>query len=233
MSTWTPLSPADQARLAENLAAVRARIERACAAAGRDPAAVQLVAVSKYGGPEIVAGLLELGQRDFGENRVPHLLELHAALAGRDPAPRWHMIGHLQRNKAKKVADVLGVLHSLDSLELARQLVARRTGGPLPCYVQLKLGDDVGRSGVAFTELEGFLAELRQLEGLEVLGLMGLPPAGEPEEARPHFQRLAAALPAGLGGLSMGMTSDLEVAIAEGATCVRVGRALYAGLSGF
>ncbi|MCA8920377.1 MAG: YggS family pyridoxal phosphate-dependent enzyme [Planctomycetes bacterium] len=233
MTAWTPLDAADKARLAENLGAVRARIARACAAVGRDPGAVQLVAVSKYGGPAVVAGLLELGQRDFGENRVQHLLELHAALADHDPAPRWHMIGHLQRNKAKQVADVLSVLHSLDSLDLARLLAARRTAGPLPCFVQVQLHASDGRSGLGFTELPAFLRALEALPGIDVRGLMGLPPEGSAEDARPHFRRLAEALPAGLGELSMGMTGDLEVAIAEGSTCVRVGRALYAGLSGF
>lgn len=225
----------DQERLARNLGAIRERIEAARAAAGRSEA-VELVAVSKYAGPDFARGLLAAGQRDLGENRVDHLLALAAALAEQSPAPRWHMIGHLQRNKAKKVADLLHSLHSLDSLELAQQLDARRSPDlpPLEVYVQVRLDPAEQRSGIEADALEGFVDALSDLTRLRLVGLMGLPPLGEPEDARPHFQRLAALrerLPVAQPKLSMGMTSDLEVAIAEGATCVRVGRALLEGLS--
>lgn len=225
----------DQERLAQNLGAIRQRIAAARASAGRSEA-VELVAVSKYAGPDFARGLLAAGQRDLGENRVDHLLELAAALGAQGPAPRWHMIGHLQRNKAKRVADLLHSLHSLDSLELAQQLDARRSPDlpPLEVYVQVRLDPAEQRSGIEADALEGFVDALSDLTRLRLVGLMGLPPLGEPEDARPHFQRLAALrerLPVAEPKLSMGMTSDLEVAIAEGATCVRVGRALLEGLS--
>jgi PLP dependent protein len=230
----------DRERLAANLAAVQERITRACQAAGRDPAEVSLVAVTKYTGPAYARALVELGQRDLGENRVEHLATLAGALRGLEPGPRWHFVGHLQRNKAKRVADTIDVLHSLDNLALARKLVERRDPArpPLEVYLQLRLDEAEVRSGVASPEeLLGLAGDLVGLDRVRVLGLMGLPPMGEPEQARPHFRRLVAARDAlqaaGVDAplLSMGMTADLEVAVAEGATCVRVGRALLDGLS--
>lgn len=234
------LNDADLGRLERNLAAVRQRIVAACARCGRDPAGVQLVAVTKYAGPDYAAGLLALGQRDLGENRVGHLLALAAGLEGRGlPEPRWHLVGHLQRNKLRKVAGRLHALHSLDSVELARKLEAARPADlePLVAYVQVRLAEGGERSGVEPDGLDAFLAGLAGLTRIALAGLMGLPPLGSPEDARPHFQRLrllAARAREGtdLGaGLSMGMTADLEVAIEEGATAVRVGRALLEGLS--
>jgi pyridoxal phosphate enzyme (YggS family) len=230
------LTAADQRRLAENLQRIRNRIGTACASAGRDPAEVTLVAVTKYAGVDFARGLLAAGQRDLGENRVDHLLRLAQGLADAEPAPRWHMIGHLQRNKAKKVAGVLHSLHSLDSLERAKRLHELRPAQAprLEVYVQLRLGQTDGRSGIPADEVPDFVAGLGDLTRLRLVGLMGLPPIGEPEDARPHFKRLAALRAIEPGkelALSMGMTSDLEVAIAEGSTCVRVGRALLDGLS--
>ena len=238
--TQPPLPVADLDRLRANLDAVRERMRAACRDAGRDPDAVELVAVTKYAGVAYAHALLLLGQRDLGENRVQHLLDLDAGLkAAGAPAPRWHMIGHLQRNKARKVAGLLHALHSLDSLELAERLSASRPAGlpPLRVYIQLALAGEVdGRSGLPPEDLERFVKGLSGLTRLEIAGLMGLPPQGTPEEARAHFIRLRRALRgaaelSGVDGLSMGMTSDLEVAIQEGATAVRVGRALLEGLS--
>jgi hypothetical protein len=225
------LSPADKAQLQANLAGIRARIAAACARAGRDPAEVALVAVTKYSGVAYAQALVELGQVDLGENRVDHLLELAAEVKG----ARWHMIGHLQRNKANKVADVLTALHSLDSLELARKLDARRSAdlAPLEVYVEIRLDPAAQRSGIEAAQLPELLEGLRGLTRLHPVGLMGLPPLGPPEDAREHFaglRGLQRGAP-GLSGLSMGMTSDLEVAIEEGATVVRVGRALLEGLT--
>jgi pyridoxal phosphate enzyme (YggS family) len=229
------LTVTDQTRLADNLQRIRDRIASACASVGRDPEGVTLVAVTKYAGVAFARGLLAAGQRDLGENRVDHLLTLAEGLSDADPAPRWHMIGHLQRNKAKKVAAVLHSLHSLDSLPLATRLNELRPAesAPLEVYLQLKLGDGEARSGIAPDDVPSFVAGLTDLTRLRLVGLMGLPPIGEPEDARPHFQRLAAQRAVVSGAelaLSMGMTSDLEVAIAEGSTCVRVGRALLEGL---
>jgi PLP dependent protein len=225
------LSPDDTARLAHNLEAVRARISRACAACGREPASVQLVAVTKYAHAPYAQALLELGQLDLGENRVQHLLEVDAKLTG--VRPRWHLIGHLQKNKVKAVAGRLHTLHTLDGTVLAEKLNAAREGlAPLRVYLQLKLAESEGRAGVAEEELGPLWQRASDLTGLEPLGLMGLPPRGAPEEARPHFRRLReAAGRLGAQQLSMGMTADLEVAVAEGATVVRVGSALLEGLS--
>lgn len=233
------LDPADLTRLGENLARLRARIAAACARAGRDPQGVALVAITKYSGPALGRGLLALGQRDLGENRTARLVELAAALADADPAPRWHMVGHLQRNKAKEVAGLLHALHSLDSPQLLARLEALRPAGldPLQVYVEVRLDPRETRSGVEPAALPGFLAALPPGSRARLVGLMGLPPQGTPEEARPHFRRLRALLEAAPAerfaarGLSMGMTGDLEVAVEEGASVVRVGRALLEGLS--
>jgi pyridoxal phosphate enzyme (YggS family) len=231
-----PLGEAARAALAANLEKLRARVAAACARVKRDPAGVGLVAVTKYSGVAFARALLDLGQRDLGENRTDHLAGLDGALGARSGA-RWHMIGHLQRNKAKEVAGRLAALHSLDSLDLAKKLDALRPPGlpPVEVYVELRLDDSTeGRSGVAEADLPAFLASLRGVQRLRVVGLMGLPPHpdGAPAEvARPHFQRLARlAREHGLSGLSMGMTHDLEVAVEEGATVIRVGRALLEGV---
>lgn len=239
------LGPADLAVLKENLEGVRGRIARACGRVGRDPAEVSLVAVTKYSGPAVARGLLQLGQRDLGESRTAHLVELDAALPPGEA--RWHMVGHLQRNKAKDVAGRLHALHSLDSAELLARLEALRPPElpPLRAYVEVRLDPRETRSGVDPAALPGFLAGLPACQRVRLVGLMGLPPLppGEPDEAalaeaaRPHFRRLRGlleALPPGvLAGreLSMGMTQDLEVAVEEGARVVRVGRALLEGLS--
>lgn len=228
-----PLSDAARAALARNLEALRGRVAAACARVGRDPASVALVAVTKYTGAHVARALVDLGQRDLGENRADRVEALAGALS--DAAPRWHMVGHLQRNKARLVAGHLFALHSLDSLDLARKLEALRPAAlpPLEVYVEVRLGEGEGRSGLDEAALPGFLAGLDGLSRLRLVGLMGLPPEGAPEEARPHFQRLRRLRDQHLpgGGLSMGMTNDLEVAVEEGATVVRVGRALIEGLS--
>jgi len=230
----------DLGRLEANLAALRRRIAAACAVCGRDPDGVRLVAVTKYAGASYAAALLTLGQLDLGENRVQHLLELAASLEGRAlPPARWHLVGHLQRNKARKVAGLLHALHSLDDLDLARRLDAARPPDlqPLVAFVQVRLAEDEGRSGVEAQAVADLVRGLGGLTRVVPAGLMGLPPQGTPEEARPHFRGLRALAarvrqetPLG-GELSMGMTADLEVAIAEGATVVRVGRALLEGLT--
>lgn len=232
------LSDRDKAALEGNLARIRERIDAACASAGRDAAEVQLVAVTKYAGVPYARALLELGQLDLGENRVDHLLSLIQGLSACDPAPRWHMIGHLQRNKAARVAEALDTLHSLDSLALARKLDAQRalTERPLDVYVQIAMEETPGRSGIDSAELPAFLEALSALTWLHVVGLMGLPPVGSLEQSRAMFADLRRLLEGaqalkGVRGLSMGMTADLEVAIQEGATVVRVGRALLEGLS--
>lgn len=224
--------------LAERVDAVRERITRAASRSGRPPGDVTLVAVSKTHPAEAVREAYACGLRDFGENKVQEaeakdrdLAELRAA------GLRWHMIGHLQSNKAKKAAAFCDVVHSVDGVDLAARLdrAAAEAGRVLPVYVQVDLAREPRKSGVPEDDLFPLLEQAAGLRGLRVEGLMVLPPyAPDPEAARPHFRRLRElkdrARTAGLlvgDGLSMGMTGDFEVAIEEGATIVRVGTALF------
>jgi pyridoxal phosphate enzyme (YggS family) len=212
------------------LAAVRERIARACEASGRDPKDVRLVAVSKVHGPELVRAAYAAGQRHFGENYVQELVAKAAAVA--DLADiRWHFIGHLQRNKAKAVVDLGATVETVDSVRLARELAKRSVarGVTIDVLVQVNVGAEEQKSGCAPSALPEVVRALRGLDGLALHGLMTVPPhTDDPEGARPYFRRLRElAAEHGLGELSMGMTHDLEVAVSEGATIVRVGTAIF------
>ncbi len=216
----------------ENLAKVRARIERAAVAAGRDPRSVQLVAVSKTKPASMVRAAYEAGQRHFGENYVQELVEKHAALADLEGIV-WHAIGHLQTNKAREVASRAGFVHTVDSAKLAREL-GKRAVKPLSVLVQVNVGGEAQKSGCEPGELAAVLAAVRlEARTLVLRGLMTVPPHTEdPEGARPYFDALARLRDEHGGAgelpeLSMGMTHDLEVAVACGATLVRVGSALF------
>jgi pyridoxal phosphate enzyme (YggS family) len=220
-----------------NLGRVRERLATACARAKRPVESVALVAVTKYGGPALVEAFLEAGQRDLGENRAERVVALDARTSG----ARWHMIGHLQRNKANKVAGLLSVIHSLDSADLAAKLDARRKELALPTlavYVEVNTGGEEQKSGISPDELAALVAKIAPLAQLRVEGLMTIPPETEAAEgARPYFAKLRGLLPAlekALGrpapALSMGMSHDLEIAVEEGSTTVRVGRALLDGV---
>ena len=219
--------------LAERLAGVRERIERAAAAAGRDPASVKLVAVSKTHGPAAVREAHAAGQRVFGESYAQELVEKAAALA--DLANiEWHFIGHLQTNKARLVARAAHVVHTVDSTVLARELGKRvaREGRRMPVLVEVNVGGEAQKAGTSPGDLEEVLQAVKAQESLELRGLMTMPPAGDLSAARRVFETLvslrnlhggAARLPE----LSMGMSDDLEVAVACGATLVRVGTAIF------
>lgn len=216
-----------------NLDAVRARIATIASACGRDPATVRLVAVSKTKPAEAVRAAWEAGQRDFGENYAQELAEKARALAGCDGL-RWHFIGHLQSNKAKLVAPVVAAVHSVDSPSLARELGKRATqvGRTIDALVEVSLGGEETKSGCAPADLEDVCTTIEAQPGLRLKGLMSLPPPGDPEAARKVFEA-AVALRNIHGGaerlpeLSMGMSGDLETAIACGATIVRVGTAIF------
>lgn len=213
--------------IAANLAQVRAAIARACEKAGREPAEVTLIAVSKRQPPEAIREAWAAGQRDFGENYAQELRDKMAALADL-PDLRWHAIGHLQTNKARYVAG-RALVHTLDRAELARELV-RRGGGRARCLIEVNVADEPQKHGVSPAALEALLGELRSIPGLEIAGLMCIPPAApDPEAARPHFRRLRALRDRHLpgGALSMGMSADFPIAIEEGATFVRVGTAIF------
>jgi PLP dependent protein len=223
--------------IAERIAAVRQSIERAAVRAGRDPAGVTLVAISKNHPHEAVRAALAAGVADFGENRVQEAEAKAAALADCRERLRWHFVGHLQSNKARKVLAFADAIHSVDEVELARRIdrCAGELGRVARVLVQVDLAGEATKSGLPAAQLPGALAELRSLTHLRVEGLMLLPPYEEDaERVRPFFRRLrelrdeaaAAGLLAG-AELSMGMSHDLEVAVEEGATYVRVGTAIF------
>lgn len=226
---------AEIARLAAARAAVLDQIALACARVGRDPSGVTLVAVSKTVAPERVRAALAAGLTDLGENRVQEA----AGKMPLVPGARWHLVGPLQSNKVRRAVELFDVIQSVDSVELAGRLdrVASelRPGRPLPVLLQVNVDDDPHKAGFAPDGLEAALPWLLALPALRVDGLMTIGRlVGDPEEARPTFRRLRelaarlrAARPALGPELSMGMSDDYPVAVEEGATIVRVGRALF------
>jgi hypothetical protein len=212
--------------LPERLAAVRERIQRAAERAGRDPVQILLLAVTKVFPASVIREAYELGLRDFGENYVQEFEgkapEVHD-LAG----VRFHLIGHLQSNKSVKAAELFNVIHTVDTPKLARRL--NEAGRPLEVMLEVKLSPEQAKSGAAPEELAELIESIRGCSNLRLLGLMTMPPWSEdPEASRPYFRRLRElAEQHGLPKLSMGMSGDLEVAIEEGSTCVRVGTALF------
>ena len=224
--------------IAARVAAVRERIARAAERASRAAGEVRLVAVSKTHPAEAVRAAFAAGVRDFGENRVQEAEPKIAATADLAPSGlRWHLVGHLQSNKARRAATLFEVVESVDSLDLALRLAraGAETGRAVRALVQVDLAGEATKFGLPEAELLATLETLRGKEGLRVEGLMVLPPFFEdPEGARPYFRRLRAlserAHAAGLlegRELSMGMSHDLEAAIEEGATIVRVGTAIF------
>lgn len=227
----------DAAAIARRLEAVRARIEAACDRAGRDPASVAVVGVTKTHPASVVADALAAGLADLGENRAQELAPKAEDAAAMGLAPRWHFVGHLQRNKARQALPHAAVLHSLDSARLAEEIQRRLDmgfgapglGGPLPCYLEVNAGGEASKEGVEPAALGELLRAASALPGIAVAGLMTVAPqAGDPEEVRPVFRALRELAEAhGLAGLSMGMTDDYEVAVEEGATVVRLGRVIF------
>ena len=223
--------------VADNLRAVRSRIEAAARRAGRDPGSVTLVAVSKTFGVDHVRAAAAAGQRDFGENKVQEGLQKIDAAA--DNEIRWHLIGHLQSNKAKKAAGAFAVIHSVDSLELLRRLDdAAGTQGAAPeILVQVDLAGETTKFGAAADEARRIADAASATRAVKLVGLMLLPPWNDDQEqTRPWFLRLrelrdqwvAGGFPADkLRHLSMGMSHDFEAAVEEGATIVRVGTAIF------
>jgi hypothetical protein len=224
----------DTGEVAARLGAVRARVAAAEAAAGRPAGSVRLVAVSKRHPPEAVRAAYAAGQRDFGENYVQELLAKREALAGL-PGLRWHLIGNLQSNKAKLVAGRVELVHTVDDPHLARELGRRAAAAAArqPVLVQVNVAGEAQKHGCAPGELAAVLAAVEAEPGLWLRGLMVIPPLDEaPDRARPAFAGLRALRdvhggPARLPELSMGMSHDLEAAVAEGATVVRVGTAIF------
>lgn len=225
------------AEIADHLASVRRRIAAAAERAHRSPTDIRLVAVSKTFGPEFVRAAADAGQRDFGENRVQEGLDKIAALQshGLD----WHLIGHLQSNKAKKAAAAFAWIESIDSLELLRKVnsAAAEAGLRPRILIQVDLARETTKHGIDETAAADLVKAAADAGAVELCGLMILPPFPEaPEDSRPWFRRLrelrdrlvADGAPASaLKELSMGMSQDFEVAIEEGSTMVRVGTAIF------
>jgi pyridoxal phosphate enzyme (YggS family) len=226
--------------IAVRLSEVRARIDAAARGAGRDPASVRLVAVSKTFPIEAVREAYAAGQRDFGENRVQEALE---KIGASDLDVRWHLLGHLQTNKARKAATAFAMIQSVDSVELVRKLdaAAGESGCAPELLVQVDLAGEETKYGVRPGDVLPILDVAARCRAVRVVGVMTLPPIpDEPEDARPWFRQLrelrdqwlAAGVPAGLlREMSMGMSGDFEVAIQEGATIVRVGTAIFGSRS--
>lgn len=212
----------------QRLAEVRRRIEEAARAAGRDPAGITLVAVSKTHGAERVRELLEAGQRVFGENRVQEAQEKFPALKADHPDLELHLIGPLQTNKAREAVRLADMIETLDRPRLADALAAamQHEGRAPDLLVQVNVGDEPQKSGVPRAGADAFIEACKTRFGARLRGLMCIPPAAE--DPAPHFRWLAAcAARHGLGVLSMGMSGDFETAIACGATHVRVGSAIF------
>jgi len=227
----------DRSALRARLADVRARIARAAGRAGRDPASIRLVAVSKTFPAGYVRAGADAGQIDFGENKVQEALAKMDETA--DLPLQWHLVGHLQSNKARKAGARFDVVHSIDDAALIARLdeAAAAAGRRVEVLVQVDLAGETTKYGAGENELLSIFTAARTARAVQVSGLMLIPPAVEdPEQARPFFRRLRAVRdrlrdegvePAILNELSMGMTHDFEVAIEEGATIVRIGTAIF------
>lgn len=226
------------ATLKERIELVNERIERACHRAGRSPSEVKLVAVTKMTTVELTKEALQYGLHSFGENRVQDFITKFEEIS---EDAEWHLIGHLQRNKAKYLVGRVNMIHSLDRLPLARLLdrLSARQGYPWQVLVQVNVSGEDTKYGLSTEALPEFLDAVQDLRGVDVCGLMTIAPYEEdPERVRPVFKQLyqlreemSRTRPhLELRHLSMGMTNDFEIAIEEGATLVRVGSALFSDL---
>lgn len=241
--------------LKERYASVKARVEDAARRSGHDPSRVFLIAVTKYAELDDIKTLIELGHRDFGENRVQQLTQRAAMLeeslkrrrtltgttgeTGEIEMPRWHMIGTLQRNKAKQVVECTRLIHSVDSMRLAEELqaVGLKREQRIDVLIQVNVSGEESKFGCPVPAAEPLAAAMESMAYLRVRGLMTMAPHSEsPEDSRPHFARLRdlhedmARLDFGDGAfnlLSMGMSNDFEIGIEEGANLVRVGSAIF------
>ena len=212
--------------LAERLNAVRERIARAAERAHRDPQTILLLAVTKVFPATVIEEAYAFGLREFGENYVQELEGKYGQVHNLEGV-RFHLIGHLQSNKSGKAAELFDVVQTVDSAKLARRL--SDAGRSLEVMLEVKLAPEEAKSGAAPEELPELIAAVQALARLRLTGLMTMPPwSDDPEASRPYFRRLRElAERHGLPQLSMGMSGDLEVAIEEGSTCVRVGTALF------
>jgi pyridoxal phosphate enzyme (YggS family) len=240
-------------KLADNWKRVTQRISDACARVGRDPSEVTLVAVTKYASLDVIRTMVDLGLSDLGESRVQELSKRAAAVnewlarlgRGGDsrPRPRWHMIGHLQRNKVKAVLPWTDLIHSLDSLRLAEEIDAQaaRLGRVIPVLLEVNAADESGKYGVAVAAATHLAEQICSLAHLELRGLMAMAPLTEDEDqiryvfgrTRELFDEIVGERLCGpqFRDLSLGMSNDFEHGIEFGATYVRIGTALFEGIT--
>jgi pyridoxal phosphate enzyme (YggS family) len=225
------------ASIRDNISRVEERIAAACRRCGRRREDIRLVAVSKTHPPESVRVAFDAGLRDFGENRVQEAKPKRQALADLDAI--WHLVGHLQSNKARIARELFHWVHSIDSLHVADKLAQAAAPGDarLPVLIEVNLGEETSKAGVRAAEVAALAEQITPLDSIELRGLMVIPPFFDnPEDARPYFRQLrglaseleARKLPnVSMCELSMGMSHDFEVAIEEGATIIRVGTAIF------
>ncbi|MDR9459537.1 MAG: YggS family pyridoxal phosphate-dependent enzyme [Dehalococcoidia bacterium] len=215
--------------IAQNLQVLKRRITEAAHRAGRSPDEITLIAVTKGLTAQVVEDALKAGIRHVGENRVQEAMEKIGYLSTLQPHPTWHMIGHLQTNKVKTAVEIFDIIHSIDSLRLA-QALSGRAKKTIPVLLQVNIAQEEPKSGYSEIELSKAMVEINHLPGLEIKGLMTIAPlVSNPEEVRPIFRRLRELRDSlGLEHLSMGMSDDFEVAVEEGATMLRIGRAIFA-----
>ena len=212
--------------IAENYRHILQRIHDAAIRSNRDPQSIKMIAVSKTVPADRVREAIACGARDLGESRMQDAQSKLDSLSGLGLT--WHFIGHIQTNKAKKIAENFDWIHSVDRIELAEKL-GRTATKPISILIEMKLHDEPSKSGASISELPSLVAAIRGHTQLNLRGLMAVPPfLDNPEDVRPYFKQLRAlAVQYELPELSMGMTHDFEVAIEEGATMVRIGTALF------
>ena len=225
-----------EARIQENWDHVRAEIELACARVGRNPEEVTLIAVGKTKPVAMLKAAYEAGARQFGENKVQEMVDKQPKLP---EDIRWHMIGHLQRNKVKYVVGKTALIHSVDSLRLAEEISreAVKQGVLTDVLIEVNVAEEESKFGVTLTEAEALIREASRLPGIRIKGLMTIAPYVEiAEQNRPYFRKLRQFAVdmteknidnVSMNVLSMGMTGDYVVAVEEGATCVRVGTGIF------
>lgn len=211
-----------------NIEEVRERINIACERSHRSPDDIKVVAVTKNAGTTDIRAAFDCGVKDFGENRIQEAEKKIAEMVDLRSQINWHMIGHLQSNKTKLAAGLFDIIHSIDSVKLAR-LLSKQASKTLPVLVQVNVSGEETKFGFDIDQAGGAVEALRALPNIDVLGLMTIAPVvDDPEDVRPFFKELRQLRDnLGLQHLSMGMSDDYEVAIEEGATMVRIGRAIF------
>jgi pyridoxal phosphate enzyme (YggS family) len=211
-----------------NLREVQGRIARACERSRRSPDEITLVAIIKGVEVQAIRTAFDSGIRDFGENRIQEAEDKIAQLSDLKPAVTWHMVGHLQSNKAKSAVALFDIIHSVDSIKLA-EILSRRVEKPFPVLLEVNISGEATKGGFSVGEIAATIKEIKQLTNLKTIGLMTVAPfVADPEAVRPVFRKLRELRDSlGLKHLSMGMTDDFEVAVEEGATMLRIGRAIF------